>query len=177
MEDAKRIIETYTPHAYVIAFRLTGNRAEAWDLVQNAMLRVMRSIASYDPSYKVEQWLHRIIRNLYIDRLRKRARRREDPLERDADDGRLSPADTLADPSPTPEQVADREDRRGAVRRALGDLPVETRMAVVLVDLEGYTYEEAAKTLEIPISTLGVRVFRGRKILKERLRPFMEGKA
>jgi len=176
VENAKNIIERYTPHAYAVAFRLTGNRAEAWDLVQNAMLRVMKSFSTYDPTYKVEQWLHRIVRNLYIDRLRQIKRRKEDALERSPDDERMSPADKLEDTGPTPEETADSKDRQAAVREALEALPVETRMAVALVDLEGYSYEEAAKMLEIPASTLGVRVFRGRKLLKERLKPYMEGK-
>ncbi|MFH1726321.1 MAG: sigma-70 family RNA polymerase sigma factor [Elusimicrobiota bacterium] len=177
MEDAKSIVERYTPYAYTVAFRLTGKRAEAWDLTQNAMVRVLRRFSTYDPSYKVEQWLHRIVRNLYIDALRQTARRKEDPLELDADDERRSHADTLADPSPAPDEAAERRNSRNAVQKALDTLPPELRMAVTLVDIKGCSYEEAAKILEIPASTLGVRVFRGRKLLKKRLAPFMEGKA
>ena len=70
MEEAKQIVERYTPHAYSVAFRLTGNSTDAWDLVQKAMLRVMKSYHTYDPKYKVEQWLYRIVRNLFIDRKR-----------------------------------------------------------------------------------------------------------
>ena len=177
MEDAKRIVELYTPQAYSIAFRLTGNRAEAWDLVQNAMLRVLKSHDTYDPAYKVEQWLHKILRNLFIDRLRLEARRRETPLDRDPDGAAgLAPVDTLVDPSARPDEVLDRESDRDAVQAAMNELPVEFRMAVALVDLEGYSYEEASKILEIPASTLGVHVFRGRKLLRERLAPLREGR-
>ena len=175
MQEAKKIVELYTPFAYSVAFRLTGNQAAAGDLVQNAMLRVLKSFGTYDPTYKVEQWLYRIIRNLFIDRLRKEKRRREDPLERGADEERLSHAETLVDPSPTPEQTLERSSKREAVQRALMDLPVEMRIAVTLVDLEGCSYEDAARMLEIPASTLGVRVFRGRKMLKKGLKDFMEG--
>lgn len=175
MEEARRVVKKYTPHAYAIAFRLTGNSAEAWDLVQNAMLRVLKSFGTYDPRYKIEQWLHRIVRNLYIDRLRQTTRRKEDPLEHAPREGQRSHAESLVDPTLTPEQILDREARRDEVQDALMTLPVEMRMAIALVDLEGYSYEEAAKILEIPSSTLGVRVFRGRKLLKERLRPRVEG--
>jgi len=94
VQEAKKIVEQYTPYAYAIAFRLTGNQAAAWDLVQNAMLRVLKSWRTYDPTYKVEQWLYRIIRNLFIDRLRKEKRLKEDRFERAPDDERLSHADT-----------------------------------------------------------------------------------
>jgi RNA polymerase sigma-70 factor (ECF subfamily) len=175
--DAKEIVERYTPYAYTMAYRLTGDRAEAWDLTQNAMLRVMRSFSTYDPKYKVEQWLYRIVKNLFIDRKRQIKRKHETPLERDTrgDDERLSPVDTLVDSAPTPEQSADREDRQRAVREALLTLPDEMKMAITLVDIEGFSYEEAARILEVPTSTLGVRVYRGRKLLKERLKTFMEG--
>lgn len=176
MEEAKKIVEQYTPFAYAIAFRLTGNQAAAGDLVQNAMLRVLKSWRTYDPTYKVEQWLYRIIRNLFIDRIRKEKRLKENRLQRGPDDERLSYSDTLVDPSPTPETVMEREQKRDAVSEAVGGLPLEMRMAVTLVDLEGYSYEDAARILEIPASTLGVRVFRGRKMLRKSLKSFMEGK-
>ena len=176
MEDAKSIVERFTPQAYVIAFRLTGNRSDAWDLVQNAMLRVLKSYDTYDPSYKVEQWLHQILRNLFIDRLRQESRRKESPLERGPEEDGLSPADTLVDPELGPDEVLDRASDRDAVQAALNALPVELRMAVALVDLEGYSYEEASKILEVPASTLGVHVFRGRKLLRKSLGPMMEGR-
>ena len=178
VDSAKAIVERYTPHAYALAFRLTGNQADAWDLAQNAMLRVLRSYSTYDPSYSMEQWLSRIVRNLFIDKKRSDTRRRESPLESGGeDDDRLFPADTLADPSDGPEQGAAKEDEASVVRAAVAALPEETAVAVTLVDIEGRSYEEAARMLEIPVSTLGVRVFRGRKTLKERLKGYWEGRA
>ena len=178
VDSAKAIVERYTPHAYALAFRLTGNQADAWDLAQNAMLRVLRSYSTYDPSYSMEQWLSRIVRNLFIDKKRSDTRRRESPLESGGeDDDRLFPADTLADPSDGPEQGAAKDDEAAVVRAAVAALPEETAVAVTLVDIEGRSYEEAARMLEIPVSTLGVRVFRGRKTLKERLKGYWEGRA
>lgn len=173
MEEAARIVELYTPKAYSIAYRLTGDRQQAWDLVQGAMLKVLRSYGTYDPTYAVEQWLYRIVRNLFVDRLRAEARRREQSLDYAPEEGRAL-AETLADPAPGPETLMARKSTKDAVQAALDSLPVEQRMAVALVDLEGYSYEEAARMLEIPASTLGVRVFRGRKSLKESLKSFME---
>ena len=178
MGDAKSIVERYTPTAYAIAFRITGNQADAWDLTQNAMLRVLRSYGTYDPAYTMEQWLSRIVRNLYIDRLRAEGRRRETPLDdKGPDDDRLSRAESLAEDRPRPEDDAQRADEASVVRRAVAALPPELSMAVTLVDIEGQSYDEAAKALELPISTLGVRVFRGRKMLRARLKDYWEGRA
>lgn len=178
VDDAKALVERYTPHAYALAFRLTGNQADAWDLAQNAMLRVLRSYSTYDPSYTMEQWLSRIVRNLFIDQKRVEQRRRESPLENsDADDGRLSPADTLADPDDRPEADSEKADEAAFVRKAVAALPVEMAMAVSLVDIQGQSYEQACKALEIPISTLGVRVYRGRKLLRQQLKAYWEGRA
>ncbi|TPW20130.1 MAG: RNA polymerase sigma-70 factor, ECF subfamily [Elusimicrobia bacterium] len=178
MGDAKSIVERYTPTAYAIAFRITGNQADAWDLTQNAMLRVLRSYGTYDPAYTMEQWLSRIVRNLYIDRLRAEGRRRETPLEDKGPDGeRLSRAESLAEDGPRPETQAERDDEAAVVRRAVAALPPELGLPVTLVDIEGQSYDEAAKALELPISTLGVRVFRGRKMLKARLKDYWEGRA
>ena len=178
MGDAKSIVERYTPTAYAIAFRITGNQADAWDLTQNAMLRVLRSYGTYDPAYTMEQWLSRIVRNLYIDRLRSEGRRRETPLEDKGPDGeRLSHAESLAEDGPRPETQVERDDEAEVVRRAVAGLPPELGLPVTLVDIEGRSYDEAAKALELPVSTLGVRVFRGRKMLKARLKDYWEGRA
>lgn len=177
MGDAKSIVERYTPTAYAIAFRITGNQADAWDLTQNAMLRVLRSYGTYDPAYTMEQWLSRIVRNLYIDRLRAEGRRRETPLEDKGPDGeRLSKVESVAEDGPRPETQVAQDDESAVVRRAVAALPPELSMPVTMVDIEGMSYDEAAKALELPISTLGVRVFRGRKMLKQRLKDYWEGR-
>ncbi|MBI3549172.1 MAG: RNA polymerase sigma factor [Elusimicrobia bacterium] len=177
MEDINRIVELYSPKAFAIAFRLTGNRAEAWDLVQNAMLRVMRSYSTYDPSYSVDQWLNRIVRNLYIDQLRASSRRKEDSLDEAPSEDSRTLSETIADEEPGPERMLEKAATRDIVQSALESLPVELRMAVILVDMEGYAYDEAAAVLEIPASTLGVHVFRGRKLLRAALGgQFQEGR-
>jgi len=170
MEDVDRVVEQLTPKAYALGLRLTGNAQEAWDLAQNAMIKVLRHHEQYDPAYSVEQWLHQILRHLYIDRLRAEGRRRESPLDAPPGEDRAALSDTLAGPDPDPAQELARRESADAVQAALTQLPLEQRMAVALVDLEGYSYEEAAKVLELPASTLGVYVFRGRKRLREKLR-------
>lgn len=176
MEDVERVVEEFTPRAYAIGLRLTGNPQEAWDLTQNAMLKVLRHHDQYDPAYPVEQWLHQILRHLYIDRLRSEGRRKESSLDAERREGEESGtlADSLAGPDLDPASELARRESAQAVQAALAALPLEQRMAVALVDLEGYTYEQAAAVLELPASTLGVYVFRGRKRLREKLKSWEE---
>ncbi len=174
VDSARRIIEQHTPKAFEIAYRMTGDRSAAWDLVQSAMVKVLGKFDTYDANYKVEQWLYGILRHLYVDSLRLAGRRREVALDEPVGESGLSLHDKLVDPSPRPDEILDREVGRDEVQAALNELPPDLRMAVVLVDMEGMSYEDAARALDCPPSTLGVRVFRARKRLKERLGPSME---
>lgn len=174
MEDVERVVEEFTPKAYAVGLRLTGNPQEAWDLAQNAMLKVLKNHRQFDPSYSVDQWLHQIIRHLYIDRLRQEGRRKESSLDAEPREEGLSLAETLAGPDAEPSAELSRRESAGAVQSALSLLPLEQRMAVALVDLEGYSYEQAAEILDMPASTLGVYVFRGRKRLREKLKSWEE---
>jgi RNA polymerase sigma-70 factor (ECF subfamily) len=170
VEDVERVVSEFTPRAYAVGLRLTGNPQEAWDLTQNAMLKVLKNHEQFDPAYSVEQWLYQIIRHLYIDRLRQEGRRKESSLDAEPRDEGLSLAETLAGSDAEPSAELARRESADAVQAALARLPLEQRMAVALVDLEGYSYEQAAEILDMPASTLGVYVFRGRKSLREKLK-------
>jgi RNA polymerase sigma-70 factor (ECF subfamily) len=88
-DKVKRLIELHADRAYAIAIRMAGNRDDAGDLVQEAFLRVIKYMKSYDPSLPFEAWLYQIIRNLYLNSLKLEARRRKVPLsvvDRDDDE-------------------------------------------------------------------------------------------
>ena len=146
---------------YNFAYRLTGNPADAHDLVQEVLLRVHRGLASYQPG-SFEGWLWRITRNAFLDDVRKRNRRPTAPLPEELDrwDG------ATADP-------ADVEYARVSlgddIQKALLEVPVEFREAVVLCDVVGLSYEEIAQAVAVPIGTVRSRIHRGRKILRRLL--------
>ena len=170
----KRLIELHSDRAYAIALRMCGSEADAGDLVQEAFLRAIRYMESYDSSQPFEAWLYRIIRNIYTDSLRLEARRRQIPLSDSKDDDTRTLEDTLADTAPGPEKIVESHGRVDAVQAALTQLSPTLRMAVILVDLEGMGREDCARSLGCSLSALDVRLHRGRAEIQKRLQPLRE---
>ncbi len=162
--DAPSWDEVVTQHSarvYRLAYRLTGNPHDAEDLTQEVFVRVFRSLSSYTPG-TFEGWLHRITTNLFLDQARRKAKIRFDALAEDADvrmPGRMpSPDSQMAD------GMLDDD-----IEAALADLPPEFRVAVVLCDIEGLSYDEIADVLDVKLGTVRSRIHRGRKMLRSSL--------
>lgn len=143
---------------YNFAYRLTGNPADAHDLVQEVLLRVRKGLEEYQPG-SFEGWLWRITRNAFLDEVRRRNRRPTSPLPEDVD--RWDVASSAG---------ADVEYGRitlgDDIQKALLELPLEFREAVVLCDIVGLSYEEIANAAAVPIGTIRSRIHRGRKMLR-----------
>jgi len=137
---------------WAVALRTLGDREEAADALQDALLSAYRAAGSYRGDAKVTTWLHRIVVNACLDRVRRRQARPTIPLpERD---GRAEPADPH-------DALGDRETTL-EVEAALSALPYDQRVAIVLVDLHGMPVEEAASVLGVPSGTVKSRCSRGR---------------
>lgn len=148
---------------YTLAYRLTGNTADAEDLSQDVLIRVRTALQRYRPG-SLEGWLLRITTNLFYDRMRHRARHPAEPLE-DLDE---------ATPSvDSPEASALNGELRAVVSNALADLPYQFRVAVILCDLYQMSYEEIASTMGWRIGTVRSRIHRGRAILRGVLAPYV----
>jgi RNA polymerase sigma-70 factor, ECF subfamily len=148
---------------YTVAYRLTGNDADAQDLVQDVLLRVRRGLRTYRPG-SLEGWLSRITTNAFLDEMRRRQRRPSDSLPPD-DPDRVLP------PSAPPDEVIAGEQLPEEIQQAIGSLGPEYRAAVVLCDVAGLSYQEAADALGVPVGTVRSRLHRGRSALRERLAP------
>jgi RNA polymerase sigma factor (sigma-70 family) len=155
------IVRTHADRVYRLAYRLSGNRADAEDLTQETFVRVFRSLADYQPG-TFEGWLHRITTNLFLDMARRRQRIRFDSLPEDA-------GDRLASADPGPEQSYNQNHLDPEIQAALDQLPPDFRAAVVLCDLEQLSYEEIAATLNVKVGTVRSRIHRGRVLLREAL--------
>jgi RNA polymerase sigma-70 factor (ECF subfamily) len=155
------IVRTHSARVYRLAYRLTGNPHDAEDLTQEVFVRVFRSLSSYTPG-TFEGWLHRITTNLFLDSARRRQRIRFEGL---ADEM----AHRLAGSEPTPAQAFDDNHLDDDVQAALKALPPEYRAAVVLCDIEGFSYEEIAATLGVKLGTVRSRIHRGRAQLRSAL--------
>ena len=160
---------------YSAALRLTRNTADAEDLVQETYLRAYRGFGGFRDGTNVKAWLYKILSNTFISSYRAR-RSRGDVIELDAveEQALLS---RLSGPSAigigrTAEQVALDALPDDVVKQALEELPESFRMAVMLADVEGFSYKEIAKIMGVPIGTVMSRVHRGRQALRADLSPF-----
>jgi RNA polymerase sigma factor (sigma-70 family) len=155
------IVHTHSARVYRLAYRLTGNPHDAEDLTQEVFVRVFRSLSSYTPG-TFEGWLHRITTNLFLDGARRKQRIRFEGL---ADEM----AHRLPGSEPTPAEAFDDSHLDDDVQAALKALPPEYRAAVVLCDIEGFSYEEIAATLGVKLGTVRSRIHRGRAQLRAAL--------
>jgi RNA polymerase sigma-70 factor (ECF subfamily) len=155
---------------YGVACRLTRNPTEAEDLVQDALVKAMRARDQFQAGTNLKAWLFRILTNTFINKYRRGGLERSVLEGPDADplaDGWVSASTmrSLRDP----EQIALLPIIEGEVRRALDALPPEFRLAVVLCDVEEFSYEEIADIMGCPIGTVMSRLHRGRKLLQKSL--------
>jgi RNA polymerase sigma-70 factor (ECF subfamily) len=160
---------------YAAALRMTRNAADAEDLVQETYLKAYRGFGGFEEGTNLKAWLYRILTNTYINTYRAKKRRPEESDLEDVEDlylyrrlggleiaslGRSAEEDLL-------ESYTDEE-----VKAAIESLPEQFRMAVLLADVEGFSYKEIAEILDIPIGTVMSRLHRGRKGLQKKLWEF-----
>jgi RNA polymerase sigma-70 factor (ECF subfamily) len=141
---------------WAVALRTLGDREEAADAVQDALVSAYRAAHTFRGQSAVTTWLHRITVNACLDRARKAASRKTAPVD---DTERL---EQLLEPHESASAPAERNDLHRQLLEALGTLPREQRAALVLVDMQGYPVAEAARILDVPTGTVKSRCARGR---------------
>lgn len=169
------LVRRYHRQAYNIAYRLTGNHADAEDLTQEAFVRAFRFFDNYRRDLPFENWLYRIISNLFVDDLRRKPKARIHSL--DAPVGGDSNSESQAffeipDTRENPERVVLHEELDEQIQKALASLPADFRMTVILADIEGMSYEEISETMRCSLGTVRSRLHRGRKLLRQKLAGF-----
>lgn len=164
------VVKAYETIIYNLAYRLCRDRAEAWDMAQDAFLRVFENFGKYDPALPFRPWLLKVAANVCLNRIR--GRRRLEPTLTDIEDpdGERMTAAVAMDPA----RAAENRDTAQRVREAVAALPPDYRVIVVLRYLQGLSYEEIAATLDLALGTVKNRLFRARDALKERLKRFEE---
>jgi RNA polymerase sigma-70 factor (ECF subfamily) len=157
---------------YGLLFRLTENSEEARDLTQETFLRAFQSIGRFRGEADLRTWIYRIAINQARNRWRWwRRRRRDSTVSLDATQGESNQTliATLAESSENPEQQTLARERELVLRSALQKVGRAYRETVILRDIEGFTYEEIATTLDINVGTVKSRLARGRQELKKKL--------
>jgi RNA polymerase sigma-70 factor (ECF subfamily) len=150
------LVRRHRDRLWAVALRTLGDREEAADALQDALVSAFRSAHTFQGRSAVTTWLHRIVVNACLDRVRRNASRPTRPL-----DEQSTPDDLLGHG-----EGADISAERGELRRELGaalaSLPAEQRAALILVDVQGYQVAEAALILDVPVGTVKSRCARGR---------------
>ena len=157
------------PHLYSAALRLTRNPPDAEDLLQETYLRAFRGFAGFEEGTNLRAWMYRILTNTFINSYRKKQREPITVQDEDIEDWYLY--DRLGESgveASAESEVLDRIPDEG-VQRALEALPEGFRMAVLLADVEGFSYKEIAEIMDVPIGTVMSRLHRGRKALQKAL--------
>jgi RNA polymerase sigma-70 factor (ECF subfamily) len=152
------LVRRHRDRLWAVALRTTGDPEEAADALQDALISAFRRADQYRGEAAVTTWLHRIVVNASLDRLRRRNVRATIPLPEEWDSRLPDPTDPL-----------ETMGQRLAITQALAELPEDQRAAVLLVDVEGYAVEEAARLLGCPPGTVKSRCSRGRARLAIRL--------
>ena len=166
------LVQEHYTRVYNTAVRMLGDTDRAADATQAAFVRAFSSLRSFRGEASFATWLYRIVVNVCLDELRDAARQPagltfvaddDEPQERSLPDEQADPA-----------RQAARHERQALVHEALQQLAPEQRIVLVLYDLNGFSYQEAAQVLEIPVGTMKSRLNRARNALKEVLRPHLE---
>ena len=158
----EELVRRHRDRLWAVALRTTGDPEEAADALQDALISAFRRAEQFRGDSAVTTWLHRIVVNASLDRLRRRSVRSAAPLPDDNED---LPGKVVADPV----DHMDRRDVQLVVTSALADLPQDQRDAIVLVDVEGWSVEDAARQLGVPEGTIKSRCYRGRAKLAKSL--------
>ena len=172
--DAEAVSALYTRYRRKLLnylYRLTGDRATAEDLTQETFLRVVRHLPSYRPTGSVGGWIFRIAKNLALNSFRDRKAQKEVPLEEpetDSDEGEMKES-KIPHSGPGPDREAGSRETERQIQQALLQLPPVFREALILCDIQGHAYKEAAQMLECSINTIASRLARARSKMAELL--------
>jgi RNA polymerase sigma-70 factor (ECF subfamily) len=165
----------YMGSLYSAALRMTRNPADAEDLVQETYLKAYRAFGSFKEGTNLKAWLYRILTNTFINSYRARKRRPEQSELDDVEDlylfRRLGGLEAVSAGRSAEEEVLEHF-TESDVKAAVESLPEQFRMAVLLADVEGFSYKEIAEILDIPIGTVMSRLHRGRRALQKALHDF-----
>ena len=174
LDSFNHLVLAYQDSVFNVALRILGSTELAADVTQEAFISAFRSIKGYrGGSFKA--WLMRIVTNACYDELRRQQRHPTLPLEPTNDDGEeIESPRWLADSSMLPEEKFEEAELERAIQRCLDALPIDFRTMVVLVDIQGMNYSEAASAMRVPLGTVKSRLARARLRLRGSLQEFGE---
>lgn len=163
------LVGEYGERAFQFAYRLTNNAEDAREVVQEAFCRAFNGWATFDREQPVQNWLFTILRNVFLDGVKRFEKGNVLSLDEPEEDSRSDYAEILEDRSDRLLETLEREESGRTVREALRDMSREHRAVLTLADVEGLAYEDIARVIRCPVGTVRSRVSRARAALKRRL--------
>jgi RNA polymerase sigma-70 factor (ECF subfamily) len=174
LDSFNSLVLVYQDTLYNQAYRLMGEPQAAADAVQEALISAFRNLRSYRGG-SFRAWMMRIVTNACYDEIRRRKRRPTTSLEPIDDSGEeIESPHWIADPGFTPEESVEQAELADAIQHCLDNLPEEFRSVVVMIDLQGLDYTEAAQAVGTPLGTVKSRLARARLRLRDCLQGFGE---
>ena len=167
------LLEKCGDSAYNYAYYLAGNSSDASDLVQSAFMKALENISKYDPEKPFAPWLKSILHNLYVDSVKRYEKTHGVSMDAPSPVDDQSWADILPSNEQEPLQILQQEEKQKLVRKALEKIDPIYRSAIILSDLEGFSYEEISQIIKCPVGTVRSRIHRGRILLKVILEPLL----
>jgi len=172
VEEFNDVLRTHGDAAYRMACHLTGgNETLARDLVQDAFIKIWKNWECQRP-HSFNGWLYRILHNLYIDHLRRKTREASFSYDAPGLNEEESLIDMFPEPGPQTVEILEKAELQDALRKALGELPEDFRIPIVLCDMEGLQYDDIARIVSCPVGTVRSRIHRGRLLLRASLGHF-----
>ena len=156
----EELVRRYADRIFNLAYRMTGNRAEAEDMAQEAFIRAYRGLPGFKPEYQFGAWLYRIAVNVCLTSRHHQITTAADALPDDLE---------VLDDGISTEDLAERHEVKATVEQAILSLPAMYRTVVILYHLEDRSYEEIAQLLDLPLNTVRTHLHRGRALLREKL--------
>ncbi len=168
------LVNKYHKQAYNTAYRLVGNHNDAEDLTQDTFLKAYRFFDNYKREMPFDNWIYRIMRNIHIDWIRRRPKAFIRSLDEPVYNEEGSVPFEVQDTAEGPEELAISDELDNRMQDALNTLQPDFRLAVILCDIEGLSYEEISEVMKCSIGTVRSRLHRGRKLLRNKLKSYFK---
>ncbi|MGI6663923.1 MAG: sigma-70 family RNA polymerase sigma factor [Christensenellaceae bacterium] len=165
IEAFETLMQNYQGKIFALALRMTRNPEDAYDVAQESMIKIYRAIKKFKGKSAFGTWVYAITRNAALDYLRKRSRKtsHEQELPEYAD------LQLATEESSLPEAQAEQRETRDYLLKLIDELPEVQKRAIILREIDGYSYEEIAEILQISLGTVKSRLFRAREALRDKI--------
>jgi RNA polymerase sigma-70 factor (ECF subfamily) len=163
------LVQRHYRNVFNLAFRLSNNYDDAQDIVSEAFIRVHNALPNFRGDASFSTWLHRIVKNVFLDERKKQRIRTHSSLEEMVELEDSSVSRQVEDPSPGPQAAVERDERSTIIQQAVMTLPQNQRLMIGLYHFQHRSYEEIAEIMGLPIGTVKSRLNRARLALKNKL--------